>query len=84
VREQLPAGDLQAPMSARFVNALAERVGARPDSVDVVLTAAGCLGGAPALTECARDAHPRVQRAHAPRGLAAGFRPIGGEVLLRR
>jgi hypothetical protein len=27
VRDQLPAGDLQAPMSARFVSAPADRVG---------------------------------------------------------
>jgi hypothetical protein len=81
VREQLRGGDLQAPMSARFVNALAGRVGARPDSVDVVLAAPG-LAGAPALAECARDAHPRVQRAHAHREDVRVFEDAGGRAVV--
>jgi GNAT superfamily N-acetyltransferase len=81
VRAQLPPGDLRAPMSARFVNALADRVGARPDSVDVVLAAPG-LGGAAALTECARDAHPRVERAHAHREDVRVFEDASGHAVV--
>jgi GNAT superfamily N-acetyltransferase len=81
VRAELRGGDLQAPMSARFVSALADRVGARPDSHDVVLAATG-LGGEPALTECARDAHPRVQRAQAHREDVRVFEAAGGHAVV--
>lgn len=66
VRARLPAGDLLAPTSPRFVAALAERLDARTDGLDVVLAAPG-LGGPSALRACARDAHPRVRRALAHR-----------------
>jgi hypothetical protein len=79
VRARLPNGDLPAPMSARFVSALAERLRAHPDSVDVVLAAPG-LGGEAALVEQARDAHPRVRRAHASREDVRVFAGAGGHV----
>lgn len=41
VRAVLPAGDLAAPMSARFVGALADLVGAEPDAFDSVMVAPG-------------------------------------------
>jgi GNAT superfamily N-acetyltransferase len=39
VRAVLPPGSLSAPMSARFVGALADRVGAEPGAYDTVLVA---------------------------------------------
>lgn len=50
VREQLPPGDMHAPMSPRFLSALAERLGRWDDGIDVVLAAPG-LPGEPALSE---------------------------------
>jgi hypothetical protein len=66
VREQLAEGDLRAPMGPRFLAALGRELGLRDDGVDVVLAAPG-LAGEAALTEVARDSHPRVARANAHR-----------------
>ena len=50
VRSVLPPGSLSAPMSARFLAALADRVGAEPGAYDVVLLAPSpdAPGAAPA------------------------------------
>ncbi|MGH2853105.1 MAG: GNAT family N-acetyltransferase [Solirubrobacteraceae bacterium] len=66
VREQLPDGDLLAPMSPRFLTALAERLGMRDDGLDVLLAAEG-MPGTSALSEASHNAHPRVARASAHR-----------------
>ena len=42
VRSVLPPGSLSAPMSARFLAALADRVGAEPGAYDTVLQSAPC------------------------------------------
>ena len=63
VRAQLPGDDLSEPMSARFLAALGEHIGRRPDSLDVVLAARG-LAGEPRLAEVSGAEHPRVVRAH--------------------
>jgi hypothetical protein len=64
VRDVLPAGDLGAPMSPRFLLALASRLGREASFTDM-LTVAAARPGPPAmpLTPVADVAHPRVQRA---------------------
>ncbi|HEX4700402.1 MAG TPA: GNAT family N-acetyltransferase [Actinomycetes bacterium] len=64
VRDQLPLGDFNAPLGARFLVALADRIGADVGSIDVVLVAAG-TGGPPdvSLEEISAREHPRVVRA---------------------
>ena len=73
VHDQLPPGDYSAPLGARFVAALADRLGADVGSVDVVLAAPGTAdaGGSDAggsegvvdLVEIDAREHPRVVRA---------------------
>lgn len=65
VRAQLPAGDWSAPHGARFLVALADRIGADVGALDVVLArSADRLPGDPiALEEIAAREHPRVVRA---------------------
>ncbi len=70
VEAQLPADDLSEPLSAGFLSALAQRIGRRSHSVDM-LTCATALGGSPPfsieLSEIAASPsgsdHPRVTRA---------------------
>jgi GNAT superfamily N-acetyltransferase len=68
VRDQLPPGDYSAPLGARFLVALADRIGADIGSVDAVLAATG-RGNGPAgdvadgLEEIEAREHPRVVRA---------------------
>lgn len=65
VRAQLPPGDYSAPLGARFLVALADRIGARIGSIDALLAASAHGGGsALELRELADDGHPRVRRAH--------------------
>ena len=64
VRDQLPPGDFNAPLGARFLVALADRIAADVGSIDVVLVAQG-TGGPPddSLEEISAREHPRVVRA---------------------
>jgi GNAT superfamily N-acetyltransferase len=64
VRDQLPPGDYNAPLGARFLVALADRIGADVGSIDAVLVAVG-TGGPPddGLEEISAREHPRVVRA---------------------
>ncbi len=64
VRQRLPAGDLSAPLGARFVSALADHLDAHIGANDAVL-AAVAHGRGPSLRLEPGDAsaHPRVQRA---------------------
>jgi GNAT superfamily N-acetyltransferase len=65
VRAQLPPGDYSAPLGARFLVALADRIGAHVGASDAVLAAhAHGLGGGLDLHEVTDAAHPRVRRAH--------------------
>jgi GNAT superfamily N-acetyltransferase len=64
VRDRLPPGDFNAPLGARFLVALADRIGADVGSIDVVLVAQST--GAPpddSLEEISTREHPRVVRA---------------------
>jgi hypothetical protein len=64
VRGLLPAGDVAAPLAPAFLFALAERLGRKVNSVDVLTVAAARPGPPPmALTEITRSEHPRVVRA---------------------
>ena len=64
VRDQLPPGDYNAPLGARFLVALADRIGADVGSIDVVLAAPGSGGPRDdCLQEISAREHPRVVRA---------------------
>ncbi len=64
VQHQLPVGDFNAPLGARFLVALADRVGADIGSIDAVLVAAAGVRGSPErLVELSAREHPRVVRA---------------------
>jgi GNAT superfamily N-acetyltransferase len=65
VRAHLPPGDYSAPLGARFLVALADRIGARIGANDAVLAARahGHHGGLD-LRQVTDDSHPRVRRAH--------------------
>ncbi len=64
VRALLPPGDFNAPLGARFLVALADRIGADIGSIDAVLAAPGTDGRDPlGLTEVTDRDHPRVVRA---------------------
>jgi hypothetical protein len=82
VRKQLADGSLAAPMSPRFLTALAHHLGRIDDGVDVVLAAAG-LPGTPALLDAELEAHPRVARAeHHREGVRAFEDPRGRGVVI--
>jgi GNAT superfamily N-acetyltransferase len=65
VRARLPEGDgLAAPLSPKFLMALADRLGRQAGSLDLLTVAAGLSGPPPMeLTEIAGTGHPRVRRA---------------------
>jgi GNAT superfamily N-acetyltransferase len=63
VRSVLPPGSLSAPMSARFLAALADRVGAEPGAYDAVLLAPGRPVPLPGLTQVDEADSPRLRRA---------------------
>jgi len=81
VREHLPAGDLLAPMSPRFLVALGSKIARRDDGVDVLLAAPG-LEGSAQLQEVEREAHPRVVRANAHRQDVRVFEDASGAAVL--
>jgi GNAT superfamily N-acetyltransferase len=65
VQTQLPPGDYTAPLGARFLVALADRIGAHIGANDALLAArAHGKGAGLDLREIAGDTHPRVSRAH--------------------
>jgi GNAT superfamily N-acetyltransferase len=61
----LPPGDYGAPLGARFLTALADRLGAGIGTIDAVLVGRARGGGDPlGLRPVGGEAHQRVQRAH--------------------
>ena len=65
VRAQLPPGDYSAPLGARFLVALADRIGAHIGANDAVLAArAHGYDGGLDLRQITGGTHPRVRRAH--------------------
>jgi GNAT superfamily N-acetyltransferase len=63
VRSVLPPGSLSAPMSARFLAALADRVGAEPGAYDAVLVAPSRAVPLPGLERVAAADSARLRRA---------------------
>ena len=64
VQAQLPSGDYSAPLGARFVVALADRIGAHIGAHDAVFaTRAHGRDGGIDLQEVTGSTHPRVSRA---------------------
>ena len=64
VAAQVGHDRIAAPLGARFLAALADRVGVEPGVLDAVLVApAAPVEGGPALVEAEVPDHPRVQRA---------------------
>jgi hypothetical protein len=64
VRARTSDGDLSVPMSARFLNWLADELGSNPGTFDALFCARGTGTGAPSwLHEIDAPEHPRVQRA---------------------
>lgn len=81
LHERLPAEDLLAPMSPRFLNALGRKIGRRDDGVDVLLAAPG-IGGDAELVEVERELHPRVVRACAHRREVRVFEDSSAAVVI--
>ena len=63
VHAQVADDPLSAPLGARFLSALADRVGAEPGCLDVVLVAPGTAIDAGLELRPADGDHPRVDRA---------------------
>ncbi len=65
VQEMLPPGDYSAPLGARFLVALADRIGAHIGASDAVLAAfAHGRDTGVDLREITDSSHPRIRRAH--------------------
>jgi GNAT superfamily N-acetyltransferase len=64
VAERCPSGDLTAPMSPAFLQALGQETGAKPGAHDLVLCALSCAEEAPLYLQPVTDVldHPRLQR----------------------
>lgn len=83
VRDRLPPGDYSAPLGARFLVALADRIGADIGSIDAVLSATD-VGDSQAadladdLEEIEVREHPRVVRALRYRDDVRVWRTPGG------
>ena|SRR5580704_9571474 len=85
VRARIPAGDLSAPMTPRFLQALAERLGRRAAGTDM-LTVAAALAGPPELRLAQVDGsdHPRARRARHYRDDLAVWAGDGAVMLIGR
>jgi GNAT superfamily N-acetyltransferase len=82
VRAQLPADDLLAPMSPRFLTALGAKLGRHDDGIDLLLAARG-LQGRTTLRETTADGHARVTRANSHRDQVRVFRdPTGAATII--
>jgi GNAT superfamily N-acetyltransferase len=79
----LPTGSLTAPLSARFLAALAARVGAEPGALDVVLLAPAAVA-LPGLRPVAPPEHPRLRRAERYRDGVRAYAAGGGLLVLGR
>lgn len=87
VRSVLPAHDYAAPHGARFLTALADRIGADVGALDAVFAApASSVSGPDGLREIDGRHHPRVRRALRYRGDVRVWQTAdgSGHVLLGR
>ena len=82
---QLPADDLGAPLSPKFLQALAEHTGRETHQTDMLACAPALPGSPPIeLTAEADPEHPRIVRALRYRDDVRSWRATGGVVLLGR
>lgn len=84
VRGQLPAGDLAAPLTPAFLQALCQRTGRHAHSIDMVCVAAPLPGPPAGLVPYRGPAHPRIARALRYRDDVRCWRADGGVVVLGR
>ena len=82
VAAQVAPDPVARPLGARFLAALADRVGAEPGSLDVVLVAPPPLGGPGPDLVPAPVAHPRVDRARAHRTDVRVWTTVDGAAVL--
>ncbi len=85
VRRQLPPGDLAAPLSPPFLQALAAATNRRVGTIDVLCVTESLPGSPPVeLTAEPVSTHARVRRALSYRDEVQTWRADGGVVLLGR
>jgi len=85
VTSQLPPGELSAPLSTAFLQALCDATGRVAGSIDMLCVAESIDGPPPiALTPASGTAHPRIERALGFRDGVRAWRADGGVVLLGR
>lgn len=85
VREQLPDGDLAAPLNPPFLTALCRRLGRQVNNIDMIATAPAAVGPPPIpLTEVSDRDHPRARRALRHRDDVRMWATDGGVVLIGR
>lgn len=85
VRDQIPAGDLSAPMCPPFLTALCAALGRRVNNIDLITVAEPLPGPPPVDLGEVRDRnHPRVRRALRYRDDVRVHAVEGGTVLLGR
>lgn len=83
VRARLPPGDYTAPLGARFLVALADRIGARIGANDAVLAArAHGNDGGLQLHRVTGGTHPRIRRGHRYRDDVRAWQTRDGAGLL--
>lgn len=85
VRDQLPDGDLSAPLNPPFLRACEEKLGLRVNNLDALLLAPPAPGPADLpLREVADADHPRVRRARRYRPEVRIWTTGGGVLVLGR
>jgi hypothetical protein len=85
VAAQLPPGDLGAPLSPRFLHALAARIGREAHQTDLLACATALPGPPPVELKAEADpAHPRITRALRYRDEIRTWQADGGVLLLGR
>ena len=85
VAAQLPAGDLAAPLSPAFLQALCQHTGREMHTIDMLCTATTRPGPPPLALAAEPDrSHPRIARAMRYRDDVRAWRADGGVVLLGR
>ena len=85
VTAQLPAGDLAAPLSPAFLQALCQHTGREMHTIDMLCTATTRPGPPPLALAAEPDrSHPRIARAMRYRDDVRAWRADGGVVLLGR
>jgi GNAT superfamily N-acetyltransferase len=84
VREQLAAGDLAAPLTPAFLQALCQHTGRHAHSIDMVCVAAPLPGPPAGLVPYRDSSHPRIARALRYRDDVRCWRADGGVVVLGR